>query len=95
VKLAQHPYLLHFMGKSTWRSGEVAQATRAAETDYRRRFVEKWGQAIADIFLAGGNKAEVAEKYGVLSAFEARDFVAVFEALWKSNPPTMAAPASR
>jgi GT2 family glycosyltransferase len=81
VKLAHSAYLLHFMGKSTWRSGEVQEETRQRELQYRARFVEKWGQPLADIFLVGGDKRALAANYGVLDGFDRGDFVAVFNAL--------------
>jgi hypothetical protein len=81
VKLARSAYLLHFMGKSTWRSGEVAEDTQRREQQYRARFVEKWGQPLADLFLAGGDKRALAANYGVLDSFDRSDFGAVFEGL--------------
>lgn len=81
VKLAHAAYLLHFMGKSTWRSGEAQAETELRNQQYRARFVEKWGAPLADLFLVGGDKRQLAERYGVLEAFDRADFPAVFAAL--------------
>lgn len=81
VKIAHTAYLLHFMGKSTWRSGEVQGDTQQRELQYRARFVEKWGQPLADLFLVGGDKPSLAANYGVADRFDRADFAAVFHAL--------------
>ena len=81
VKLAYPAYLLHFMGKSTWRSGEVSEETRERELTYRTRFIAKWGTPLAEMFLSGGDKRTVAARYGVLDSFERADYPAIFQAL--------------
>jgi GT2 family glycosyltransferase len=81
VKLAYPAYLLHFMGKSTWRSGEVSEETRERELAYRTRFIAKWGMPLAEMFLSGGDKRSVAQRYGVLDSFEQADYPAIFRAL--------------
>jgi GT2 family glycosyltransferase len=74
-------YVLHFMGKSTWRSGEKAEETRARNSTYRNAFADKWGVPVAELFLVGGNKAAIADKYGVGETFRARDYGAILRAL--------------
>jgi GT2 family glycosyltransferase len=81
VKLVRRCYLLHFMGKSTWRSGEAAAESALAYATYQRRFIEKWGQPIADLFLAGPNKPAIAARYGVSAEFERGDFRAALKGL--------------
>jgi len=81
VLYSPRSYLLHFMGKSTWRSGETIDDTRSADANYRRYFVEKWGGPVAEFFLAGPNKDDVANRYCVLPHLERRDFRAVLEHL--------------
>lgn len=45
-------YLLHFYGKSTWRSGETKDNTLTREKNYRNYFEKKWGKSVADQLLA-------------------------------------------
>jgi len=58
-------FLLHFMGRSTWRSGEALDVTRNADENYRQHFVSKWGRAAAELFLAGGKNSRIIEEYGL------------------------------
>ena len=51
---AKRSFLLHFMGKSTWRSGEAAAETQARDSRYRAVFRRKWGPRAAALFLAVG-----------------------------------------
>ena len=45
-------YLLHFYGKSIWRSGESKEKTLTREKNYRNHFEKKWGKSVADQLLA-------------------------------------------
>ena len=45
-------YLLHFYGKSTWRSGETKDSTLTREKNYRKYFEKKWGKSVSDQLLA-------------------------------------------
>ena len=45
-------YLLHFCGKSSWRSGEDKEKTLTREKNYRNYFEQKWGKELADKLLA-------------------------------------------
>jgi glycosyltransferase involved in cell wall biosynthesis/GT2 family glycosyltransferase len=45
-------YLLHFCGKSTWRSGETKDKTLTREKNYRKYFEKKWGKSVANQLLA-------------------------------------------
>jgi len=78
---SRRSYLLHFMGKSTWRSGEPIEETRSADSAYQRHFVEKWGRPVADFFLSGPNKQEVVDRYGLIQDLERRDFRAILDRL--------------
>jgi hypothetical protein len=51
VLIAAESYVLHFGGKSTWRSGEVDPDTKERDNQYRRRLIEKWGLDVAALFL--------------------------------------------
>ncbi|ESY78260.1 hypothetical protein X740_21780 [Mesorhizobium sp. LNHC221B00] len=78
---SRRSYLLHFMGKSTWRSGEPFEETRSADATYQRHFVEKWGRPVAEFFLSGSNKQEVANRYGLIPHLQRHDFRAILERL--------------
>ena len=45
-------YLIHFQGKSTWRSGEAKEKTLTREKKYRKYFEKKWGKEVATKLLA-------------------------------------------
>ena len=66
-------FVLHFVGKSTWRDGRPAENQAAHLLAMRKVFVDKWGTALADMALE--------EKYGVFesdpalrAAFEQGDY---------------------
>jgi len=45
-------YLLHFYGKSIWRSGEEKEKTLVRERKYREYFKKKWGEELSNQMLA-------------------------------------------
>jgi glycosyltransferase involved in cell wall biosynthesis len=52
VDLNYNSYLIHFSGKSTWRSGEKKEKTLTREKNYRKHFEKKWGKKVATELLA-------------------------------------------
>ena len=44
-------YLLHFMGKSSWRGTETENETNERNSKYREYFISKWGKEIADEYI--------------------------------------------
>jgi GT2 family glycosyltransferase len=53
--ISGNSYVLHFQGKSTWRSGQDYQITLQTENRYREYFRSVWGQEVAKIFLHDHN----------------------------------------
>jgi GT2 family glycosyltransferase len=51
VLFALEAYVLHFMGKSTWRGAETAEQSRARERAYVRAFREKWGSRLLEVMI--------------------------------------------
>jgi glycosyltransferase involved in cell wall biosynthesis/GT2 family glycosyltransferase len=51
VEIDTSSYLLHFYGKSIWRSGEEKEKTLRREKNYRQYFEKKWGKSVADQLL--------------------------------------------
>ena len=51
VEIDTSSYLLHFYGKSIWRSGESKEKTLNREKKYRQHFEKKWGKSVADQLL--------------------------------------------
>jgi glycosyltransferase involved in cell wall biosynthesis/GT2 family glycosyltransferase len=51
VDINCNSYLLHFYGKSIWRSGEPKEKTLEREKQYREYFANKWGKDVADRVL--------------------------------------------
>ena len=78
-------YLVHFMGKSTWRSGEDANVTRRNDSAYRQCFGSKWGTLLAEMLLAGPGKSRIAERYGVAHELAHGDFAGLLSRLENIN----------
>jgi len=51
TKLVSESYVLHFMGKSTWRGGETQEEIKQRNKVYYEHFVSKWGKETADELL--------------------------------------------
>lgn len=51
VEINTTSYLLHFYGKSIWRSGESKEKTLKREKNYHQYFEKKWGKSVADQLL--------------------------------------------
>jgi O-methyltransferase len=87
---ANRSYLLHFMGKATWRSGEARTETLAHDNRYREAFISKWGLPLAKMFLVGEDKRAVAEEYGVVPYLMQHEYARIVERLsvdnWKPGP---------
>jgi GT2 family glycosyltransferase len=73
-------FVLHFVGKSTWRDGRPAEDQAARVLALRKVFVDKWGTSLADMALE--------EKCGVLdtdpalrAAFERGNYRRLIESL--------------
>lgn len=67
-------YILHFVGKSTWLGGETIEQLRDRHDKYFKRFTEKWGGDLADIFVTGGNMEAVLERLQLIEAYQTRDY---------------------
>jgi GT2 family glycosyltransferase len=72
--VALDSYVLHFVGKSTWRGGEAAEEARAREQLYVQHFRRKWGDALAGIFMPFGDARRAARKAGVEHALDSGDY---------------------
>jgi GT2 family glycosyltransferase len=44
-------YVLHFMGKSTWRGGETEDEISERNKKYSKHFISKWGKEMASYYL--------------------------------------------
>lgn len=51
VKLIHDSYVLHFMGKSTWRSGESKVLTSIRDDHSRSTFISRWGYDLYGLFM--------------------------------------------
>jgi len=74
VRLALSSFVLHFMGKSTWRGAETAEETRTRDAQCLERFVRKWGYDLAQIFLLDGRYLEPVERLGLRPLLEANNY---------------------
>jgi len=80
VLVAQQSFVLHFVGKSTWRGGESGDEARQRELHYRQAFVAKWGPLVCALALDGDQKI-LAQRPDAAVAFEKCDFRNVLEQL--------------
>lgn len=55
VAIAMDSYVLHFMGKSTWRGAETQQEIEERNHIYIDAFRKKWGEKLTNIFLIPTN----------------------------------------
>jgi GT2 family glycosyltransferase len=72
--IATRSYVLHFMGKSTWDSGETQKETRARDAVYMEYFRAKWGDDLARLFLFRNDSAQHAAMLGVDAMMRAGDY---------------------
>jgi GT2 family glycosyltransferase len=79
VELAKESYLLHFMGKSTWRGGETEVETHARNQLYARKFIEKYGLEMAKIFLFPDYALGQLEKLELLEEWSAQNYRSIIE----------------
>jgi GT2 family glycosyltransferase len=63
VLLAHDAYVLHFMGKSTWRGAETADQRQAREEAYLTAFRAKWGQRLLEAVLRGQRDPAVKDTF--------------------------------
>jgi GT2 family glycosyltransferase len=80
VEYAAASFVLHFMGKSTWRGPESAEQSRQRDEQYRHAFREKWGQTLYDLTL-GGNESVLDSRPGLREAYSRKDYQTVIEQL--------------
>jgi len=55
IQIDTSSYLLHFYGKSIWRSGESKEKTLKREKNYRQYFEKKWGKEMSDKCLVASS----------------------------------------
>jgi glycosyltransferase involved in cell wall biosynthesis/GT2 family glycosyltransferase len=51
TKIITKSYLLHFMGKSTWRGNETLEETEQRNQKYYNHLIDKWGEATISKYL--------------------------------------------
>jgi GT2 family glycosyltransferase len=75
VAFALGSYLLHFVGKSTWRGAESPDESRHRERRYLTALRAKWGDPLAEAMVLG-RKDKLLALPGVGAALAATDFEA-------------------
>lgn len=85
VELAMDSYVLHFMGKSTWRGAETADETAKRNKIYFERFRSKWGEDLSNIFLDTTKSDNVIKKFSLQSQWEKKDYKAIIEKCMKGK----------
>jgi hypothetical protein len=73
VAWALGSYVLHFMGKSTWRGAETPQQRQQREQTYLAAFQAKWGEALLEALVLGRTERLIALP-GVAEALVGGDF---------------------
>jgi GT2 family glycosyltransferase len=79
VELVVDSYVLHFMGKSTWRGGETPEETTIRNQIYFEKFVAKWGIDLANIFLDPSKSQSVIEKFSLQDQWNKKDYKSIIE----------------
>lgn len=74
IAVAMESYVLHFMGKSTWDSGESERETRARDAVYVQHFRNKWGEVLVRLFLLGDDPAKYTFLPGVDDMMRSGDY---------------------
>lgn len=80
VKITLDSFLLHFTGKSTWRGAETPAETRIRDDRYRKYFIAKWGQDLAEIFLFSSRAQQHVEHMGLNDLLERGDYSSLIRA---------------
>lgn len=88
VVYAGKSYVLHFNGKSTWRSGESARETAERDKAYFARFTQKWGDDAAAIFLASRKSLQRINELGLEPLVATRQFRRLVEHCLNRSPLT-------
>jgi GT2 family glycosyltransferase len=84
VIIALDSYVLHFMGKSTWRGAETPEQTEERDYIYKKEFISKWGEKLANIFLNPSNADAEIKKNSLELEWLNRQYKAIIE---KCLPP--------
>lgn len=58
-------YILHFNGKSSWNGAETNIQTTERDNKYKTKFIEKYGEDLANLCLASGNPYSIIQKYNL------------------------------
>lgn len=81
VCMAAESFLLHFMGKSTWRGGEAAEQTQTRNEAYLSYFRQKWGEDLARVFLFTGDWRTAIAQLGVQQMIDGGDYLGAIRQL--------------
>jgi hypothetical protein len=79
VELALESYVLHFMGKSTWRGGETQVEMTERNQFYTRKFIDKYGLEMAKIFLFPDRALGQLESLELLRDWSAQNYRSIIE----------------
>lgn len=85
VKFYNKSYLLHFGGKSTWDGPETAMDIQNRNVQYRDKFVQKWGEDLAELLLVGGNYFQIIQKYNLNELYETNNFSKIIQIVYESS----------
>jgi GT2 family glycosyltransferase len=83
LRYALNSYLLHFIGKSTWRGAETREQTIARDQVYRERFKQKWGRVLFALLIMDDVSGLSPE---LLQALHNCEFRRVIESLARRAP---------
>ena len=81
VKYNSQSYLLHFAGKSTWDGPEKQKEIEERNKKYFSKFIEKWGEDLANFCLVGGNPVPVVEKYQLHDYIKTQEYSRAIKAI--------------
>lgn len=65
VKYMSQSYVLHFNGKSTWRSKEELAKTEERNRKYKETFEKKWGADLKTLLMLGEDPNDILRKHNL------------------------------
>jgi GT2 family glycosyltransferase len=68
--IANHSYVIHFHGKSTWDGAETTEQELFRREQYLKKSNQKWGEDLTEIFVKGVDAKVWAYKRGLKKEFD-------------------------
>jgi GT2 family glycosyltransferase len=87
--IANHSFVLHFHGKSTWNGCETVKEEEKRRSDYLKRSTEKWGLNLTGVFMQLIFAKEYCERLGLEKEFKNNEAFNITRILVKRDLPNI------